>query len=73
MDGYRQHVTVKIYTLRGARLVRSYETDVIAGTPSELIWDCLNTDSQTVGSGVYIAVVDGAGYDNVKIKIGVLR
>jgi len=67
------HVTVKIYTLRGARLVRSYETDVIAGTPSELIWDCLNTDSQTVGSGVYIAVVDGAGYDNVKIKIGVLR
>jgi len=67
------HVTVKIYTLRKARLVKTLETDVTAGMPASITWNCLNTDGEMIGSGVYLAVVNGAGYDNVKIKIGVLK
>lgn len=66
-------VKVRIYTMRNARLVRTLETDVTAGTPAELVWDCINSSGETIGSGIYIAVVSGAGYDNEKIKIGVLK
>ena len=65
-------VSVKIYTLRNARLVRDYSIAVAAGTATSLVWNCLNTDGEMIGSGVYLAVIKGAGYDE-KIKIGVLR
>ncbi|NLO91196.1 MAG: hypothetical protein GX410_04295 [Elusimicrobia bacterium] len=67
------HVTVRLYTLRNARLVRTLETDVTSGIPSAISWDGANTDGETVGSGVYLALVNGAGYNNVKIKFGVLK
>ncbi len=67
------HVSAKIYTLRRARLVRSLEADVTAGSPSTILWDGRNTDGELVGSGIYVMVLNGAGYDNEKVKIGVLR
>lgn len=67
------HISIRIYTLRKARLIRTLEADVTAGNMSTILWDCLNTDGQTVGSGVYVVVINGAGYDNEKIKMGVLK
>ncbi|MFA6584403.1 MAG: carboxypeptidase regulatory-like domain-containing protein, partial [Elusimicrobiaceae bacterium] len=67
------HLTIRIYTLKKARLVRTLEADVTAGTLNTVNWDCLNTDNETVGSGVYVAVLSGAGYDNEKMKVGVLK
>ena len=67
------HVTVRIYTLRKARLVRTLETDVTAATPASISWDGANTDGETVGSGVYVMTVNGAGYNNEKVKFGVLK
>ncbi|NLO92481.1 MAG: hypothetical protein GX410_10900 [Elusimicrobia bacterium] len=65
-------VDVNIYTLRGGRLVRSLRVYVRARNPSELEWDCLNSSGEMAGSGIYVATVKGAGYDE-KIKIGVLK
>jgi len=67
------HVTVKIYTSRNAILVRTLETDVNAGIPAQLVWDCRNRNGEAAGSGVYIALVNGAGYTNEKVQIGVLK
>lgn len=67
------HVTVRIFTQRGARLVKKLEADVTAGTTATIAWDCRNTDGELVGSGSYLAVISGAGYDNKKITIGVLK
>ncbi len=67
------HITIKVYTARNARLIRTLETDATAGNLTTVIWDCLNTDGETVGSGVYLVVINGGGYDNEKIKMGVLR
>jgi hypothetical protein len=64
---------VKIYTQRNARLVKTLGADVTAGTATAIAWDCLNTDGELAGSGVYVAVVNGAGYDNEKVRIGVLK
>ena len=66
------HVSVKIYTARNARLVRKLETDVTAGTAADLNWDCRDSDGKIVGSGIYVALIKGAGYDE-KIRIGVLK
>ena len=64
------HVSVRIYTLHGARLVRELGTDVQAGVAASVAWDC---HSDGAGSGIYIAVINGAGYHNEKLKIGVLK
>jgi sugar lactone lactonase YvrE len=66
-------VTVKIYTLRDAHLARTLTVSASAGTPAQFVWDCRDGDGSLVGSGVYIAVVNGAGYDNEHVKIGVLK
>jgi len=67
------HVTVRIFTQRGARLIKKLEADVTAGTTATIAWDCRNTDGEIVGSGSYLAIINGAGYDNKKITIGVLK
>ncbi len=67
------HVTVKIYTQRNARLVKTLEADVTAGTAAVIDWNCRNTDGEMSGSGVYVAVINGAGYNNEKLRIGVLK
>ena len=67
------HVSIKIYTLRTARFVKSVDADVVGGAQTSVLWDGRNTDGELVGSGIYIAVVNGAGYSNEKVKIGVLK
>ena len=67
------NVDVMIYTLRGGRLVRSLRKYVSAHSPSELVWDCLNSNGEMIGSGIYVAVINGAGYNYEKLKIGVLK
>ena len=67
------HVTVKIYTQRGGMLVATLEAEVTAGTESAIAWNCKNINNETVGSGVYIALINGAGYDDEKLRIGVLK
>jgi hypothetical protein len=66
-------VTITLYTVHNARIVKTLERDVIEGCAADLTWDCRNIDSEMVGSGVYVAVVDGAGYQKEKVKIGVLK
>jgi len=66
-------VTVKIYTVRDARLVRTLTAGATAGAALEIVWDGHAGDGEMAGSGVYVALINGAGYDNEKIKIGVLK
>jgi hypothetical protein len=71
--GQSGHVKVTIYTVHNARVVKTLETDVVEGCAADLKWDCLNADNEMVGSGIYVAVVDGGGYQKEKVKIGVLK
>ena len=62
-------VKVKIYTLRG-RLVWEESKDVEESSFIE--WDCKNSESEVISSGVYIVFVKGPGIDSTK-KAAIIR
>lgn len=65
--------SVKIYDMRGKKVaVVSERIEVVAPIAASVMWDGKDSDHQTVGSGIYVAVVESAGKAK-KTKIAVVR
>ncbi|MBI3013442.1 MAG: M6 family metalloprotease domain-containing protein [Elusimicrobia bacterium] len=59
-------VTLKIYTLNGD-LVWETNSSVTAGSQTVLRWNSLNSDGNTVSSGIYIVTIEGGGIETKRM------
>jgi len=67
------HVTVRVFTLSGAKIRTPYQADVPAGGAwIPVLWDGRNESGQAVASGLYLVSVQGGGVQRV-LKVALLK
>jgi hypothetical protein len=66
-------VSITIYTLNGDKVISLVDhQNYGAGQYNEVKWNGKNEDGQTVGSGIYIVLLQAPGYQDVQ-KIAVIK
>lgn len=67
------NIGMKIFTGRQARLVKEQSINNPINGDVTLEWDCTTNNGGKADSGVYLAIINGGGISNKKLKVGVAR
>jgi hypothetical protein len=66
------HVTVRVFNLAGEKVREPFTADIPAGQWEHCPWDGRNALGESVGAGVYLVSIQGAGINKI-MKVVLLR